>query len=104
MIRVGLDAVKAPLAAFDPAKTKDAVARYGKHLEAKAGAPLPPRPAQSEATAMLEAGLVLLEDFQRLAKGPGDIYLRRLTEAEAAAEGAMTVVRGALQGPRIILT
>jgi hypothetical protein len=102
MIRVGLDAVKAPLEAFSAAKTKDAIGRYAKSLEAKAGA-LPPKPAQSEGDAMLEAALVLLEDLQKLAKGPGELYVRRLTEAEAAAEGAMAVVRGALQGPRIIL-
>jgi hypothetical protein len=103
MIKVGLDAVKAPLEAFDPKKTKDALDRYQKRIEEKAGA-LPPRPPQNEAAAMLEAALVLLEDFQRLARMPGDLYLRRLTEAEAAAEGAMALVRGALQGPRIILT
>jgi hypothetical protein len=103
MIKVGLDAVQTPLSQFDAKKTRDAIDRYQKTLEEKVGA-LPPRPPQSEASAMLEAGLTLLEDFQRISKGPGDLYLRRLTEAEAAAEGAMTLVRGALQGPRIILT
>lgn len=103
MIRVGLDAVKAPLEQFSAAKTKDAIERYAKRLEEKAGAPLPPRQAEGEAAAMLEAALVLLEDFQRIAKGPGELYVRRVTEAEAAAEGAMAIVRSALQGPRIIL-
>lgn len=102
MIRVGLDAMKAPLSKFDPAKTKQALARYSKELEAKAG-PLPARPGPSDAGPMLDAALALLEDFQRLAAAPGEVYVRRLTEAEAAAEGAMAFVRGALQGPRIIL-
>jgi hypothetical protein len=32
-----------------------------------------------------------------------DLYVRRLTEAEAASEPALALLRDALQGPRIIL-
>jgi hypothetical protein len=54
---------------------------------------------------MLKAAMVLLGDLKRaVTTEKGDLCLRRLTEAEAASEQAVSLVRKALQGPRIILS
>jgi len=101
LIKVGLGALKEPLEKFDPAKTKDAIARFGKQLEAKIGTA--PK-TQPQATEMLEAALTLIGDLKKLSATPGAIVaLRRLTEAEAQSDLALVPVRQALQGPRIIL-
>ncbi len=102
LIKVGLDAVREPLKAFDAAKTRDAIKRFGEHVREKTG----PVTAQGgeEAKQMLEAALQLLGDFKKVVESGKEVCVRRLTEAEAASEPALTVVRQALQGPRIILT
>lgn len=102
LIKVGTEAVKAPLEKYDPAKTKDAVARFGAYLKTQGGAATADQ-GKAEAEQMLGAALNLLEDFKKVIGSGKDVYVRRLTEAEAGAEQAMTLLRNSLQGPRIIL-
>jgi hypothetical protein len=48
---------------------------------------------------------MLLSDLKKaMTMGQGPLCLRRLTEAEAASEQALSLVRRAMQGSRIILT
>jgi hypothetical protein len=46
---------------------------------------------------------VLLTDLKRVIDSGKDVCVRRLTEAEAASEPALALVRQALSGSRIIL-
>jgi hypothetical protein len=101
LAKVNRDRVKPLLDAFDPAKTKDALARFTEYVEKSAGQ----KAAQSrEAQQILDASLVLLGDLKKALAEPGDLAFRRLTEAEAASEAALSLVRKSLYGPRIILT
>lgn len=102
LITVGTAAVKAALEAFDPQKSKDALARFTAHLRAKTGEVKVAN--AEEAKQMFEAALMLLEDFKRIVDLGKDVCVRRLTEAEAASEPALALIRQALAGPRIILT
>jgi hypothetical protein len=103
LIKVALDDVKAPLAAFDAVKTRDAIKRFGDLVREKTG-PVPEAQGAEEAKMMLDAALTLLNEFKALVAGGKDVYVRRLTEAEAASEPALAGVRSALTGPRIILS
>jgi hypothetical protein len=103
LIKVGLDAVKGPLAAFDPVKTRDAVKRFGALVQEKAGPVAAPQGAD-EAKMMFDAAMTLLTELKELVAGGKELYVRRLTEAEASSEPAFAAVRAALSGPRIILT
>ncbi|HVE85621.1 MAG TPA: hypothetical protein VND93_22360 [Myxococcales bacterium] len=103
LIRAKPDSMRAALQGFDPAKTKDALQRFAKYLEEKAGKKGAETPGSRR---MEEIGFALLEDVRRVmgAVDQGaELYVRRLTEAEAASEPALSVLRDALQGPRIIL-
>ncbi len=100
LIKVGTEAVKGPLEKFDAAKTRDAIARFGVYLKTQGGAG---DQGAAEAEQMLGAAIALLEDLRKVVAAGKDVYVRRLTEAEAGAESAMSLLRGALQGPRIIL-
>jgi type IV secretory pathway TrbL component len=102
LIKVGLESVKAPIEKFEPVKTRDAIARFGQYLKTQGGAAAAEQGA-SEAEQMLGAALNLLEDFKKVVATGKDVYVRRLTEAEAGAESAMSALRNSLQGPRIIL-
>lgn len=102
LIKVGLEAVKEPLAAFDPAKTRDALKRFGEHLAQKAG-PVQATQGAQEAKMMLDAAMTLLGDLKAAVASGKELYVRRLTEAEAASEPALEQVRQALSAPRIIL-
>ncbi len=102
LIKVGVDAVKAPLATFDPAKTRDAIARFAAYLKTQGGAAVAEQ-GKAEAEQMLAAALGLLEEFKKIVGSGKDVYIRRVTEAEAGAEAAMAQLRNSLQGPRIIL-
>lgn len=102
LIKVNGERIRELLEKFDPDKTVDAVRRFTKHMEDKAGKGAPPNPQNEE---MLKAAMVLLGDLKRaVTTEKGDLCLRRLTEAEAASEQAVSLVRKALQGPRIILS
>lgn len=100
LIKVGVEAVKGPLEKFDRAKTRDAIARFGVYLKTQGGAG---DQGVAEAEQMLGAAINLLEDLKKVVLAGKDVYVRRLTEAEAGAESAMALLRQSLQGPRIIL-
>lgn len=102
LIKVGVDAVKDPLSKFDAAKTREAIAKFAEYLKTQGGAAVADQ-GKAEAEQMLGAALSLLEEFKKIVASGKDVYVRRLTEAEAGAEQAMTQLRNALQGPRIIL-
>lgn len=106
LIKVQLDAVKDALATFDANKTRDAIKRFGAFLTEKGGAAAPGAPPQAaeEAKLMLDAAMTLLTDLKDAAVAGRDVYVRRMTEAEAASEPAMALVRQALSAPRIILS
>ncbi len=104
LIKVGLDAVKEPLAAFDPLKTRDAIKRFGEFLKEKGGVPTGPAQGAEEAKMMLDAAMTLLTDLKQAVAAGRDVYVRRMTEAEAASEPALALVRTALSAPRIILS
>ncbi|MFL5322228.1 MAG: hypothetical protein ACJ790_21405 [Myxococcaceae bacterium] len=88
---------------FDPKKSEDAIARFGKHVAAKAGQ----EPKKSpEGDQMLQAALTVLGDLKKAVKeatGTQELCIRRVTEAEAASEAAIAALRKTLQGPRLIL-
>lgn len=102
LFRINREKVAGLVKDFDAAKTRDAVQRFTRYLEEKAGTQAPASEAGNQ---MMEAAMQLLTDLQRsVAPGTGDLCLRRLTEGEASSEPTIAVVRKALQGPRIILT
>lgn len=101
LIQIDRAKVTSMLADFDEKATREAIARFTAHMEAQSGGPAKENPVGAQ---MLDAALQLLSDLKRsLEAGTGQLCLRRLTEAEAASEPAVAVVRAALQGPRIIL-
>lgn len=103
LIKVGTEAIKDALAAFDAQKTRDAVARFGAYLKEKGGAPSAPAQGAQEAKMMLDAAMTLLTDLKAAVADGRDVYVRRMTEAEASSEAALSFVRQALSAPRIIL-
>lgn len=102
LIKVGTASVKEALAAFDPQKTRDAIKRFGDHLREKGGVAAEAQGAQ-EAKTMLDAAMTLLSDLKEAVAAGRDLYVRRMTEAEASSEPALAQVRQALSAPRIIL-
>jgi hypothetical protein len=103
LIKVGTDSVKEALAAFDAQKTRDAIKRFGDHLKEKGGVSGEAKGAE-EAKTMLDAAMTLLTELKQSVASGKDIYVRRMTEAEAASEPALAQVRQALTAPRIILS
>ncbi|AFE05428.1 hypothetical protein COCOR_03774 [Corallococcus coralloides DSM 2259] len=101
LIRINPERLKPMLEKYDPNATMDAVQRFTAHVSQAAGKPAAESPQGKE---MLQAALTLLADLKRSVSVGGDVCLRRLTEAEAASEQALAIVRRALQSPRIILT
>lgn len=87
--------------AFDPAKTRAALERWNAYLAEKSGAPVDPA---GPAAQMRDLALTLLEDLKRVLASNGELAVRRMTEAEAQAEGTLVALRQALSAPRIILT
>jgi hypothetical protein len=88
------------LEAFDAGKTKAAIARFTAMLEEKAGKK---SVDGGEGEKLLEAALTLLVDLKKTLTSAGDLCMRRTTEAEAASDAALSLVRSALHGPKIIL-
>jgi hypothetical protein len=102
LLQINPTRIKGLLEQFDPAKTADAVKRFTQHLAEKAGKPAEETPQGKE---MMQAAMMLLSDLKRAVTTlQGPLCLRRLTEAEAASEQALALVRRAMQGGRIILT
>jgi len=102
LVKVGLDAVKEPLAKFDEKKTRASLALFAQAVKKQTGEV--PLQGQEEARQMLDAAMVLLNDMKRVVESGKDVCVRRLTEAEAASDPALSLVRQALTAPRIILT
>jgi hypothetical protein len=100
LVKVGVEGIKEALDKFDPAKTKDAIARFSKHVEAKLGSAPKTQPQAAE---MLDAAIAVLTELKKVAASGQLVVVRRLTEAEATSDLALVPVRQALQGPRIIL-
>lgn len=103
LIKVTADAIRAPLAAFDPAKTRATIKRFADHVAQKAGPAVTPQGAE-EAKMMLDAALTVLTELKDMVASGKDLYVRRLTEAEASSEPALAALRTALSAPRIILS
>jgi hypothetical protein len=104
LIKVGTDGLKEALTAFDADKTRDAIKRFGEHLKAHGGTPGAEARGAQEARTMLDAAVTLLTDLKQAVAQGRDVYVRRMTEAEAASEPALAQVRQALSAPRIILS
>ncbi|WP_224371419.1 hypothetical protein [Hyalangium versicolor] len=102
LIQLNPARIKGLIEQFDPDKTADVVKRFTQYVAEKSGKPAAESPQSKE---MLQAALMLLTDLKRAVTGTqGPLCLRRLTEAEAASEQALALVRRAMQGGRIILT
>jgi len=103
LVRAEMGRFAQVLAAFDPAKTRDALQRFTAYLEEKSGTQARPSP---EADQMLDAGLTVLTDLKAaMAEAPPEAMLciRRVTEAEAASDAALAELRKLINGPRLIL-
>ena len=100
LLTLTTERIQALLDKVDPARSRACLNRFQAEVEAKLGKPVPPSP---EADQLCDAAFKLLEDLKRLMTAPGELVLRRMTEAEAQSEGALQPIREALQGPRIIL-
>jgi hypothetical protein len=93
--------LKPLLERFDANQMVDAVRRFTKYMEEKAGKGAPPNPQNEE---MLKAATVLLTDLKRaVTEAKGELCLRQITEADAMSEQVVGAVRQALTAPRIIL-
>ncbi|HYO51819.1 hypothetical protein [Archangium sp.] len=93
--------IKPLLERFDANQMVDAVRRFTKYMEEKAGKGAPPNPQNEE---MLKAATVLLTDLKRaVTEVKGELCLRQITEADAMSEQVVGAVRQALNAPRIIL-
>jgi hypothetical protein len=103
LIKVGTAAIAEPLKHFDEAKTRAAVKRFGELVASSTGSAAAPSRGAEEAKMMLDAAMSVLSDLKAVVKPGTDLYMRRMTEAEASSEPALALVRQALQGPRIIL-
>ena len=86
---------------FDPAKTRDAIKRFGDHLKEKGGG-RPGKGAQ-EAKTMLDAAMTLLEDLKQAVAGGQGHLCAPDDRGRGGAEPALAQVRQALSAPRIIL-
>ncbi|MHB8879555.1 MAG: hypothetical protein ACYC8T_38160, partial [Myxococcaceae bacterium] len=100
LVKLNRERLKPMLDGFDPVKTRATLTRFASLLEEKSGKK--PQDA-GESEKLLDAALALLGDLKKTLAAPGDLCMRRMTEAEAASDAAMSLVRGALQGPKIIL-
>jgi hypothetical protein len=102
LIQINSTRLKGLLEQFDPEKTADVVKRFTQYLAEKSGKTAAEESPQGKE--MLQAAIMLLTDLKKATIPQGPLCLRRLTEAEAASEQALSLVRRALQSGRIILT
>lgn len=103
MIQLKPERLIPALQSFDPAKVRDTQQKFLAYLQEKRGGKAVQTVPQSEQ--MKEAAFTLLADLKQVftASKGSPVILRRLTESEAMSEPAVSVVRRALSGPRIIL-
>ncbi len=102
LIKVGPAGIADAVKAFDAAKTKASVAEFTKLVRAKVPQGNAEQTAQAEA--MFDAALTLIADLKTIIADGKDLCIRRLTEAEAASEPALALVRESAKAPRIILS
>lgn len=103
LLTVPRAAIQPALDRFDPRASRASLEGFDRYLAEKAGQPVAATPQGQQ---MEDAALGLLGELKEMLKAaPADaeLVLRRLTETEALSDGALTAVREALQGPRIIL-
>jgi hypothetical protein len=101
LLSVKLDRIGPALEKFDPEASKRSFEAFCAYLKEQTGLPVDPAvslPVMGEASALLKEIRAVWGARQK-----GMVALRRLTEAEAASEPALAVVRKAMHGPRIIL-
>ncbi len=101
LIGLKKDSIRPLLEKFDAQKTRDAVERFVAYVSEKSAKPASRTPDAAQA---LDAAVTLLAELKKVVQADGELYMRRTTEAEAASEATLGLVRQALQGPRIILT
>ena len=103
LLTVKLDKLGPALEKFDAAKSKAAFQRFVEHAKAQTGNQNL-KLGQSEQ--VLNEAFMLVTELKKLweTRSKGKVALRRLTEAEAAGEPALTAIRKSMHGPRIILT
>jgi hypothetical protein len=101
LVKVSATAIKEPLMKFDEKKTRQAIEKFS--AQTKLQTQVTTTQASEESKQMLDAALILLSDLKRVVETGKDVCVRRLTEAEAASEPALSQVRQALSAPRIIL-
>jgi hypothetical protein len=103
LVQLKTDRIAKRLQKFDAEKTRQLIQRFVDECRAQ----VPSMPAPQQATGQLMQGsLSLLGDLKRLVSAVKDdqvLCMRRLTEIEAASEGALDQLRTALSAPRIIL-
>lgn len=103
LIKVNPESLKEALAAFDATRTRESIKKFGEYLKEKGGVAGGEAQGAEEAKMMLDAAMQLLTDLKAAVVPGREIFVRRMTEAEASSEGALGVVRQALSAPRIIL-
>jgi hypothetical protein len=101
LVKVSATAIKEPLMKFDEKKTRQAIEKFSAQTNLQTQ--VTTTQASEESKQMLDAALILLSDLKRVVETGKDVCVRRLTEAEAASEPALSQVRQALSAPRIIL-
>jgi hypothetical protein len=101
LIKVGPDAIKDAIAKFDEKAARASLAKFAEHVKKQTGEVK--LQGTDEARQMYDAAMVLLADLKRVVESGKTVCVRRLTEAEAASEPALSLVRQALSAPRIIL-
>jgi hypothetical protein len=96
-----LDRLSPAMQGFDPKASREGFDRFLAHVSTETGITVGPGPNHQ----ILDEAFAMVGELKRLweARTKGQVFLRRLPEAEAAAEGALALVRKAMQGPRIIL-
>lgn len=101
LVKVGLDAIREPLSKFDEKKTRAALEKFAASVKQQTGDVA--IQGKEDVKQSIDAALMLLGDLKRVVDAGKDVCVRRLTEAEAASEPALALVRQALSAPRIIL-
>ncbi len=101
LFHVKLDRIAPLLEGFDPAAARAGFEAFLEHLSKESGITVGPGPSQQ----VLDEAFAMLGELRTLwsGRGEGRLFLRRMPEAEAAAEGALALIRKAMNGPRIIL-
>ncbi|MBX5480728.1 MAG: hypothetical protein IRZ16_02595 [Myxococcaceae bacterium] len=102
LLSLKLDRIGPALEKLNPAQSKEAFGRFCEYVKQQTGTQPPTGPSER----VLGEALTLLGELKKIwdARAKGKTALRRITEAEAASDGALNAVRKALTGPRIILT